>query len=241
MRINLSIENASAELLAAILPFLAGASHQPNAETVAALQASRSGDVTRAESVEDAIQPEPDTPANAVTQQAAGAAGGVSQLIAKLDSSFKRAKTVTLKGGAQGKEGDYVTTEGSDEEGLIEAVYRGRAVVSFEDGSFDEYGSSTLTLVPASDESKAPAEPAPAEPASAEAPRRRRQTAEPEAPASSGDPEADEVYAKAAKLDPGALNAILKEFDMASIEEFADLEGDDRVEFIEIIREEAAQ
>lgn len=241
MRINLSIENASAELLTAILPFLSGASVQPNAETVAALQASRNGDVTRAESIEDAIQSQPDTPANEGTQQAAGAAGGVSQLIAKLDAAYKRAKTVTLKGGAQGKEGDYVTTEDSDEEGLIEAVYRGRAVVSFEDGSFDEYGSSTLTLVEGGGDEAKPEE-APAAPAAAaEAPRRRRQAAEPEAPASSGDPEADEVYAKAAKLDPGALNAILKEFDMASIEEFADLEGDDRTEFIEIIREEAAQ
>lgn len=231
MRINLSIENASVELLTAILPFMSGATVQTTPPTTG-LSGTTPDTVIADEVAEEApvtqTQPEP-------TGAAAG--DGVAALIAKLDSSFKRAKTVTLKGGAQGKEGDYVTTE-AGEEGVIEAVYRGRAVVSFEDGTGDEYGSSTLTLVPADDNK--PAEPEPAA-AATEAPRRRRAAAEPEAPASSGDPEADEVYAKAAKLDPGALTAILKEFDMSDIKEFAELEGEDRSDFIAIIREEAAQ
>lgn len=155
-------------------------------------------------------------------------------LVAKLDGQFKRAKTVTLKGGAQGKEGDYVDTE-DGRKALIVAVYRGRAVVLFEDKSADEMGSSTLTLVPGEEE--APEVVAPVE---AVTPRRRR-APEVEEAADPVDPEEAEMLAKAATINPDVLKSILAEFEMSSLVEFADLEGADRSEFIEVIAEAAAE
>ena len=148
-------------------------------------------------------------------------------LIAKLDQQFARAKTVTLKGGAQGKEGLYVTTEDGNE-GLIVAVYRGRAVVEFEDGSASEIGASTLTLVVEGDaEPEEPEAPAPT-------PARRRGAVTEQA-----SPILTEMAALAAKIGDKIMGEIYEEFGMSGLEKLSDLSEDDRTDFVQIVREEA--
>jgi hypothetical protein len=234
MKIFLSIENPTPE----VLQLLAGCDFDLADTAVAAPVAGstpvqpREVDFGDAAPVETIIEPEAPSKQQGVDVGTPPA----DALIAKLDGQFKRAKTVTLKGGVQGSEGDYVTTaEGN--EGLIAAVYRGRAVVVFEDGTAEELGASTLTIV---DEDPAePETPAEPEPAPAATGRRRRAEPEPEVAAEDEDedPEFADVKKKAAAIDPGSLKAILAEFQMKSIEEFADLEGEDRTDFIEIIDE----
>lgn len=145
-------------------------------------------------------------------------------LIADLDGQYKRAKTVTLKGGAQGEEGvEVITADG--EVGIIEACYRGRAIVSFEDGRAEEIGSSNLTVVPTGDEKK---EEKAKEP---ETTGRRRRAA-----SNDGD-EGDELVKLCATVDEAVVHSLLQEFEVNSL---AELEGDDRAEFLEIIKEEVA-
>lgn len=147
-------------------------------------------------------------------------------LIAKLDGGYKRAKTVTLKGGAQGKEGTEVIT-GDGEVGIIEACYRGRAVVSFDDGRAEEIGSSNLTVVPDGDEQPPEEKQEETKPAG----RRRRKAAE------EGDDEGDELVKLCAKVDDAVVGSLLQEFEVDSL---AALDGEDREEFLEIIKEELA-
>lgn len=178
--------------------------------------------------------------ASSQTQTAQPADDAVAKLIATLDGSYKRAKTVTLKGGAQGKEGDEVTTEDGTI-GVLEAVYRGRAIVLFDDGTAEELGSSTLTLVTEDDKTPAQTQTAAPEQAEATASSRRRRgaAAEPEVDPTIAQkhPEAAEAMRIAHALDKGVLDSILKEFQMASLDEFKDLEGEDLEDFIQIILE----
>jgi hypothetical protein len=214
MRIHLSIENPTPEILQALAGFVTAT---PLTEPDMA-----SGPAT------DTAGQEPDapsTPEETASSQNTGSTGDVDPvdaLIADLDSKYRRAKTVTLKGGVSGSEGDEVTTD-DGREGLLEAVYRGRAVVSFEDGTAEELGSSTLTKAVAGDET--PPEPKTEEPSTG----RRRQ--------SSGS-EPSGTVADFAKLPAELQASLLNEFQMKSIAEYKELEGEDLSDFDSCVAEE---
>lgn len=111
---------------------------EPNAETVAALQESKAGNVTRVDSVSDIFgRSEEHDP--------------LAALILETDDKYARTETVTIRAGKKGSAGSAVLTD-DGREGVIEACYRGRAIVSFEDFSAELLGGSTLTLAPEGDE-----------------------------------------------------------------------------------------
>jgi len=90
---------------------------------------------------------------NDPTQPGQGGQSASAKLIAS--TSMKRAQTVTLAGGAKGKDGDIVVTE-SGEEGMIVACYRGKAILEFEDATAEMYDAPSLSLVPQEDEDPLP-------------------------------------------------------------------------------------
>lgn len=155
-------------------------------------------------------------------------------IIASLDEQFKRAKTATIMDGVQAKpEDEVIIPEG--ETGVIVAVYRGRAVVEFEDGTAAEFKAAELKAAPQGDEPPAeqPKDEAPTE----EKPsRRRRQKEEPE--------EEEELegvaLAKslAEQLDNDTLKSILGEFDAESLAELEDFDDADLGEFIDVLKDE---
>lgn len=69
----------------------------------------------------------------------------LAELVARLDRKYKRTESGTAAGGAQVKVDDEVVNA-SGEVAVIVALYRGRAVVAYEDGTGEEVETKTLSL-----------------------------------------------------------------------------------------------
>lgn len=230
MRIHLSIENPTPDLLRLLAGTYSTRDLDPDFARAGAAENSPSVEPKSSEAApaETAAPASPPAPNETSTSSDADGQSKADELIAKLSGERKRAKTVTLSGGAQGSDGDYVKTN-DGETGIIEACFRGLAVVSFEDGSADAFPAANLTKVEepgGEDQTAADTAAAPAEG------RRRRR---------SDDGGEQTIPQKFAGLDKDVAQSILDEFEMKSIDEYGELEGDDKADFDDIVNEEAGK
>lgn len=139
MTTKLIIETDDPLVIAAVSDVLNGSSrHLSRVVTATPIQA------TEARQVEGALGVATSEQAAATPPTNSGEFGEASALIAKLDKQYQRAATATSKTGTRLKEGDEVSdTDGQI--GVVAALYRGRAVIRYDDGSGAEVGPSTLT------------------------------------------------------------------------------------------------
>lgn len=241
MKVSLTLEDLEPIVVAEVLAVI----HKHKAGKIPASEAAYLAAVKDASAASETAAPEtaaPETDTSDDSGQAAveqaGEPSEADLIIASLDEQFKRAKTATIMDGVQAKPEDEVITD-TGETGVIMAVYRGRAVVEFEDGTAAEFKAAELKAAPQDDEPPAeqPEEKTEDEPKPS---RRRRKQEEPE-PEEEDEGELEGVaLAKklAEKISNDVLKDILKEFDAEALADLEDFSEEEVDEIIEVFKDE---
>lgn len=94
---------------------------------------------------------EPEPKEDVATGPEEGKLPSAVSIVEKLDSQYKRGQSGVGKDKAIIREGDEVA-DAEGQIGIVVALYRGRAVIEYDDKSGAEVGTSTLTLIPQEDE-----------------------------------------------------------------------------------------